>query len=249
MANYNSFCFEGHGLSEVTGAYDPGAVNGNFIENKIAEKIVNAAKSYLDGTSLKIHYDENNYEDNDLKGNSYSSKSGIVVHINAGKGSGVEIYVPSKEKYLTTDFEIVDRLSKLLSIPNRGVKSRDYDSEATFKRANGVALPYRDYYKEIRVAWEQGISLSLLEVGFIDTNDIYKIMDNIDKIGFEVARYVAKNCDVDLKEPSKSVESSKKKIFYRVIAGSFSNRSRAEARKKDLEIEGYDGVFLEAKEL
>ena len=39
MANYNSFIFEGHGKSEKTGGYDPGATNGGFKENDLADAI------------------------------------------------------------------------------------------------------------------------------------------------------------------------------------------------------------------
>lgn len=196
--NYNSFVFEGHGISEVTGGYDPGAVTNGHKENDIAGKIVESAKGYLSKTALVIHYDENNYSDNDLYGNTYSSKCGVVVHINAGGGTGVEAFVPCKEKYLDCDFEITKNLSTIMGIPNRGVKSRDYNSERTYQRTNGVALNYTDYYKEIRMAWQMGISLMILEVGFIDSNDINKILDNINKIGYEVANYIAKNCDASL---------------------------------------------------
>ena len=63
MANYNSFLFEGHGYSEKTGGYDPGATNGAVKENDLVDAINKAAKKYLDTTKLVIHYDENNYTD------------------------------------------------------------------------------------------------------------------------------------------------------------------------------------------
>ena len=192
---YNSFVFTGHGTSEVTGAYDPGATSGKNVEHDIAKQIVQASKKYLDTLSLNIHYDENNFSDNDLANNTYTAKSGLSVHINAGGGTGVEVYVPLKELYLDADFTICSDISKLLGIPNRGVKSRVYDTGNTYIRVNGVMSSGKDYYKEIRDAWNNGISLSILEVGFIDTGDIDKIKAHIDELGYYVAKYIALNCN------------------------------------------------------
>ena len=46
MVTYNSFIFEGHGISEKTGVYDPGAVYGTVRENDLADKIVTTAINY-----------------------------------------------------------------------------------------------------------------------------------------------------------------------------------------------------------
>ncbi|MDU2672849.1 MAG: hypothetical protein E7C49_12635 [Clostridium sp.] len=241
MAQYHSFIFEGHGRSEKTGAYDPGAISGNTRENDLADAIVTSAMNYLKQTNLNIHRDENNYVDEDLVGNSYSAKGGIVVHINAGGGSGAEIFVPSKEKYLTTDFQIVSELSQLLNISNRGVKSRDYNSEKIFNRQDGQPLNYTDYYKEIRNAWNQGVSLAILEVGFIDTGDLQKIKANIDGIGFLVAKYVASLCDVKLTKPVGSETNNK---LYRVMGGSYSIRENAEKQVNKLKAAGFDATIM-----
>lgn len=216
MAAYNSFIFEGHGKSEKTGAYDPGATSGGTYENDIADKIVTAALKYIAPTGLSIHRDENNYTDDDLAGNTYTARCGIVIHINAGGGTGPEIWVPCKEKTLDSDFEIVDQIAKLLGTPNRGVKSRDYNSEKSFVRTNGVALNYKDYYKEIRQAWEKGISLAILEVGFIDTSDLKKMLGRIDELGYLVARYIAKNCGKDINKP---VEEDKEDLYRITVSG------------------------------
>lgn len=244
MANYNSFIFEGHGKSERTGAYDPGAVSGTVKENDLADAIVTAAMNYINPTGLSIHRDENNYTDMDLAGNTYTAKAGIVVHINAGGGTGTETYVPCKETFLEEDFKIVSNISTLLGIPNRGVKSRDYNTGNTYLRTNGVALSYTDYYKEIRDAWAQGISLAILEVGFIDTSDLGKIQANINKIGFYVAQYVAKLCGVNLEQPVPP-KPPVDDVYYRVVCGSFKDKANAEARKNELISKGYPDTFID----
>lgn len=243
MTVYNSFVFEGHGTSEKTKGYDPGAVYGTVRENDLADKIVTAAINYLKFTGLTIHRDENNYTDNDLEGNLYTAKAGVSVHINAGGGTGTEIFVPSKEKYLTEDFKLVKNISEALGIVNRGVKSRDYNTGNIYMREDGVALSYTDYYKEIRDAWELGISLAIIEVGFIDTSDLKKIEANIDNIGFLIAQYIGKLCKVDINKPEN--QKTRESTYYRVVCGSFKDKSNAELRKKQLESKGYSGVFID----
>lgn len=198
MANYNSFLFEGHGVSEVDGSYDPGASAQGARENDLVDVINKHAKSYLDKTSLKIHYDEQNYVDIDIAGNTYSSKAGATTHINAGGGNGVEIYVPINENFLDYEVDLAARLSKLMGIPNRGIRSRDYDTERIIMRQNGVDVGGTDYYKEIRDAWRQGVSLAIIEVGFIDTSDLSKMKGNLKQIGYEIARYICNICGVQV---------------------------------------------------
>lgn len=243
MVTYNSFIFEGHGISEKTGVYDPGAVYGTVRENDLADKIVTTAINYLKTTALSIHRDENNYADNDLDGNIYTAKAGISVHINAGGGTGTEIFVPSREKYLTEDFNLVKNIFETLGIANRGVKSRDYNTGKIYLRSDGITLDYTDYYKEIRYAWGLGISLAIIEVGFIDTSDLKKIQANIDKIGFLIAKYIAKICGIELSKPGEP--SITEDVYYRVVCGSFKEKSNAEQRKKELETKGYSGIFVD----
>lgn len=193
MANYDAFYFRGHGVNKSTGGYDCGASAQGVTEHDLVEQISVSALKYINKLGLKIHNDENNYANKCLNGNVYGMKFGISVHINAGGGTGTEIFVPINEKYLQADFDISARISSDLGITNRGVKSRDYNSERTVMRTNGVSVGGSDYYGEIRDAWGRGVSLAILEVGFIDTGDLTKIKANIDKIGYRIAQYYAYN--------------------------------------------------------
>ncbi len=197
MANYNGGIFVGHGTSDVDGSFDPGACANGKQEHIIAEKIVDKAVVLCSNKGLNIHRDEQNYKDNDVYGNTYSSKYIVSVHLNAGGGKRCEVYVPCKDTWLNPDFYMVQELAKL-GLTNGGVKSRDYNSGNTYMRTNGVALPYTDYYKEINVAKSCGISLSILEVGFIDSSDVNVIEKNIDKIATIVANAMLMACDKEL---------------------------------------------------
>lgn len=190
---YDVALFVGHGTSEVDGSYDPGATHNGKQEHLIAERIVDRAVVLCTNKGINVHRDEQNYKDNDLLGNTYNYKYAMEVHLNGGKGRRAELFSPCKEKDLKGGFYALAELAKL-GLNNGGVKSRDYDSERTFMRTNGVTLPYTDYYGVINRAWSQGISLDLLEVGFIDSDDIYIIENNIEKIATIIANVMCDLC-------------------------------------------------------
>lgn len=211
--------FVGHGTSEVDGSFDSGAVYGSTREYDLAKKITDKTISLLNGTGLVIHKDEQNFKDNDSKGNTYNHKFILSVHINAGKGEGTEIYVPLGEKVFELEEEILNNMTTL-GFKNRGVKSRYYDTEATVLRKSGAKLSGTDYYKEIRDAWNNGISLSILEVGFIDSSDLAKIQNNIDKISSIIANAICNLCNVKMvAAPGQAVDpnwTSTNNNLYRV---------------------------------
>lgn len=255
---YDSFIFEGHGLSEVTGKFDSGAVNGSVTENYLVDAISKSAKKYLDKTGLTIHYDENNFTDKDLAGNTYSFKFGVELHINSANGaSGVEIFVPCKEKSVKSDIKLCADIATTLGIPNRGVKSKDYNSGKTFTRTDGQALNYTDYYGAIRDAWNRGVSLALIEFGFIQ-NDLSKLQANIDNLGYLVAKYIAENCNKTVSKPSDSSQVTEevkpstqgKKGLIKVIKdgvsyGAYSVEDNAiNAIKKAIK-DGFSKIILE----
>ena len=70
--------------------------------------------------------------------------------------------MPSKEKYLSVEQEIIGNVSRETGLANRGLKSRNYDTDNFYFRENGVAQTFTDWYKVIREAWDLGISLSII---------------------------------------------------------------------------------------
>ena len=243
MATFDSFVFAGHGKSEVDGSYDSGAVNGSVKENDLTIAIQKSTKKYLDSTSLKIHYDEQNFKDNDLKGNTYKYKSGITIHINSTEGaSGVESWVPLTQTNFTNEKYLNDSISKKLGIPNRGIKSRDYYDGKTYTRKEKDMLTGLDYYKEIREARKDLINLTIVEVGFIE-KDLKAIQANIDQIGFIIANYICMLCNTVYKPSTPTTKTT----YYRVIAESNTVRGNSEATVKALKGMGYD-AFIEVYE-
>ena len=84
----------------------------------------------------------------------------------------------------------------------------------------------------------------IIEVCFVEATEdvaLYKKL-GADSIGKNIAESIA----------NKKIQSAPaitnpvgEEIYYRVIAGSFSNRDNAEKRKKEIEEKGFTGVFLE----
>ena len=226
MANYNSFVFDGHGLSEFDGSFDPGATSRGVTEHDLVTTINSYTREFLNKTNLSIHYDEQNYIDKDFVGNTYSANAGVSVHINAGGGTGTEMYVPINEKNLTFEFELLLGLSSCMGVNNRGVKSRDYNTGNTVIRTDGVAYGGTDYYKEIRDAWKQGISLAILEVGFIDTDDLAKMLAKSKEIGYLIATYICRLCDVNPPSFETSATPTKTAVTSSAVSTSSNTTSQ-----------------------
>ena len=160
--------FAGHGNSDAGFGFDPGAVSNGVNESTITQYLALEVATRLDKAGLNVFYDEQNFKDKDLKGVNLSSKWALSFHINAGGGTGTEILVPAKEPHLQAETNILNRLASL-GYKSRGLKSRNYDTGATVSRVSGKVENFKDYYGEIRDAWERGISLSIVEFMFLDT--------------------------------------------------------------------------------
>lgn len=237
--NYDFALFVGHGDG------DPGATNKNFNEHDIAQHIVNVAKSYLDNTNKKILYGVNNYKNKLLAGATIESKSALSVHLNSAgdvTAKGTEIWAPARESFLKYDFTLVENISKIINTNNRSVRSKNYDESKGWNYRNtGYSLNYTDWMSEVRDAWSRGISLSLLEVGFIsNTNEAQTIVNNINRIGREVAIYACSCMGISVPEFPKQKEK-----LYRVQVGAYKQKQNAEALVQDLKQKGYNSIIVE----
>lgn len=246
MANYDLGIFIGHGYS-MDGSYDSGAVGHGYRENDIARELGNLTADYLKKAGLNVHVAEQSYRDNHTRGNNYRLKMVLSYHMNSASATatGSEILVPINESYLSMETNILNRVCSLLNIPNRGVKSRDYNSEVWYKRTHGVKVGGSDYFGEIRNAWNNGVSLSIFEVAFISNkSDLDKVLANKDAIARIVAEEIAKidgktiPSNTPVSKPSTPTTSSTSEGTYRVICGSYKDKSNADTRVKELSDKG-----------
>ena len=237
-------CFAiGHGITD-DGRYNPGAVNGNYHEFKIAKEIGRYAQEYFNK-----NYSEKaelmNYNGNltleqrigKLQGNTYDFVA--EIHLNAGGGTGVECYHANKDakgqKYADA---ICDNISAALGIPQRK-NWTDADGGDKVKLTSSGA----DYFGIIRETKPVAV---LVEVCFIDTKS------DLDKVKTAAGQ---KKCGEAIAKAVASVRGLKKKAtttakaLYRVRkswkdaasqTGAFSNLDNAIAQAKKDKLNVYD---------
>ena len=242
MKTYDIALFKGHGY--YNGTYDPGAVSGQYKEQEIVSEIVDKAVKLLRAEGISVLTGENNYNNNLLENCTIKTKYACEVHCNAGKGTRTELIVPKGEKYFDTEISL-GKYMVSLGIPEYRIVSRDYVSEKFISRETGKALSGDDWYKVIRNAWKKGISLTIFELGFIDSSDVKILVANKDKIALKIASELASLCGktITLTTPSKPVTSDSD-IKYRVVTGSFSNKENANKRIEELKKAGFDSFLV-----
>lgn len=242
---YDIFIFRAHGNG------DCGAVGNGYTEQQVAQILVDLVVKKLRSRGVNVHTNtpnQNNYQNCCLS--QYKYKFGYSIHLNSASASasGIEAYVPLNEKYLKLEEDILKQVSNKLNIPNRGVKSRNYNTEQISFRQNGAVSSGTDYYKEIREAWSRGISLTILEVGFINSNDVHKIIQYQEEITTIIANVILKELD---KEPlinnatssSTTNTGTQKGIKYQVVAGSFNSKENAQKQVEKLKAKGIDSFI------
>lgn len=158
------FCvITGHGKSK-SGGYDPGAVSGKYQEFRIAKEIAKYTNEYLrsyGNESKLINYDGSLYLTERIeKINASDFDFALEIHLNAGGGTGTEVFYPSGDTEAQGAARAVsESISKALSVRNRGAKTR----------LNSAG---KDYFGIIR---STKIPTLLIETVFIDTSDIKKV--------------------------------------------------------------------------
>lgn len=241
---YDIFIFRGHGNG------DCGAVGNGYTEEQVSQLIVNLLVKKLRSKGVNVHTNasnQNNYQNCCLT--SYKYKFGYSIHLNSAgsSASGIECYVPLGEKYLKLEEDILKQVSSKLNIPNRGVKSRNYDTEQISYRVNGSPSTGKDYYKEIREAWQKGVSLTILEVGFINSNDVHKIIQYQEEITTIIANVILKELGketlINNSTSSNNNTTTQQGVKYQVVAGSFSSKENAQKQVQKLKEKGIDSFI------
>ena len=144
----------------------------------------------------------------------------FAIHSNAGGGRGAEIFAYSPQSEGANAAKIIyDEFEKITQIKGRGIKfnSKFYELNST----NAPAI--------------------LIEVAFHDNlEDANWIINNIEKIGISLAKGVLRYFNITYKEKNEP----NSKVLYRVMAGSFANKSNAEKQVERLKKAGFDAVIM-----
>ena len=244
MANYDIFLLRGHGNG------DPGACANGYTEENLTQIIVDRVVELLKGKDVKVFTNsktQNNYVTNCLVDHTFNYKFGYTIHLNSASATatGTEIFVPINEQYVNTESKMCKEIANTLGIPTRGIKSRDYNSEATHLRLEKDGRKGTDYYKEIRQSWQNGISHSIIELCFISNpNDVKQLLNNKEK----VCRIIANNILVYLEKTTYNMEFQENTVkpdgtIYYVQVGAFKNKDNAVELQKKLIKDGYKAII------
>lgn len=241
---YDIFLFYGHGEG------DNGAIGNGYIELELAKSLTLNCVTLLENKGVKVLTNLkngfNNYNRNLTSGQEIKYKMGAAIHLNSSidsSANGTEIIVPCKEKYLSIEEEILKGF-KDVGFTNRGLKSRDYSSEKFLNRTNGSIVNYTNYYGEIRNAWDNGYSLSIIETCFIsNSDDVNRFIKNIDKLAKIIVNPYLKEMGKETYKIDVQNEIVNVDKIYNVVCGSFKNLDNAKKRVEELKSKGYESFI------
>lgn len=148
------------------GAGDPGACANGYKEADLTVEVVQRLAVYLAVyCDVTVYPVERNAYADVQKGAwqvGWDFDYVLEVHFNAGGGTGVEIFVTTKENKITVETEIVKNIAGL-GLKNRGVKKTDF--------------------LVIKTCKNKGVSSALVETCFIDSaSDMALYASNKDKV-------------------------------------------------------------------
>ncbi|MED4978746.1 N-acetylmuramoyl-L-alanine amidase [Geobacillus stearothermophilus] len=230
------FWDKGHGGS------DPGAVANGLQEKVLTHKIVEYATDYLaahyEGFTQRVSREGDQSLTLDQRAdmaNKWGADVFVSVHINAGKGTGFEIYAhpnASPQSIALQNVlhdEILAAMRQFGNITDRGKK-----------RANYAVLR------------ETKMPAVLTENLFIDSNDAKHLKNEafLKAVGEAHARGVAKFLGLKEKpkvQPKPEVKTEQKPSdgkLYRVQVGAFADRKNAERLAEELKKKGYPAIIV-----
>lgn len=214
------------------GAGDPGASGNGVKEADLTIELANLVYTKLSAgyVSEVMLYPiaENAYKD--VKAGKFNVPAGVSyvfeIHFNAFNTSafGAEIYVCINDKTVTVEQEIMKNLSPYFKL----------------RTSDGVK---RDDFAVINHCWRKGIESALLETCFIDNaNDMRIYQANKHNIAQGIADGIAKGLGLKKKTtaPTTPGTATNKTTYYRVVAGSFTNRNNADNLVTELKRKGYN---------
>ena len=210
----------------VNGIFDPGATRNPYIEAEITKETVSILIPMLRAQGHEVidvtPYNERfasskaHHELRCSRVDTFKADIFLDIHINAGGGTGVEVWVYSKKSKACPYAEkVADNISKDMNLSNRGVREKPSYWSVSLCKAPAM----------------------IIEGAFIDNkSDMEKLTPE------KYARAIAKAFG-EVKEPIPAEE--KKDILYRVQVGAYTVKANAEKMLKELQKAGFKGFITE----
>ena len=241
------------------GGKDSGAVGNGLLEKDVTLEVSLAVRERLQkhGFVVSMTRTKDDYVGDASERGRLIAKSkadyGISIHVNSASSSatGAEVIAPIKEKYAYTEEALKRHLSAIG--PFRKVFSRDYSTGKNYERAISNRLfttTYQmiDYYGVIREAWKGGVSTDIVELFFINNPKDVERYNSQKKLYVEaIVRAICEGFDVAYQEvKEEKPQTSTTSTWFRVVVGSYKDKSSAQEVKTRLEKQGYTGVWLQS---
>ena len=202
---------------------DSGAVANGFKEVDLNVSIGRYVGKELSRHGVIVTYAEGSLSDRSNLDKRLKPHAFVSIHNNAGGGDGTEVYhFPSSiQGKKISNYILAEIVSAGLN-NSRGVKTANY-----------------------HVLRETVSPSTLIECAFMDSADIKAVDEEHERkaFGTAIAKGVLKYLGLNYIPESTPVISKVDK-YYRVIVGSYKDRTNAEAQQKKLKEKGFDS-FLE----
>jgi len=170
------YVFAGHVSDKTDPDHDPGAAGNGYVEADLTTILRNKVAGILRASGASVTVDSDGDSLKAVLDKTASTEKDVIfdIHWNAATpaATGTEIFIPDRHTDLEKKFakKIVDAISSIMGIKNRGVKT---EAQSARKRL-GVMRP-------------NGINM-LLEVCFISNkSDMERYLSNIDLVAKAIA--------------------------------------------------------------
>lgn len=188
----------------------------------------------------------------------------LSIHVNAGGGNGAELIVPCKESYGNIEYFMQEEFKKIGNW--RKICSRHYTTGTFYNRTiNATTKRFdqtvnaTDYYGIPREAWKYGVSADIIELFFIDTkSNIDNYLSKKDEYVEAIVKSICLGFSVEYKEEQPdqlppveekpkeevNVNENGETLYYRVCAGSYTLKSKAQEQQEKLKQQGIDSFLV-----
>ena len=208
------------------GGNDPGAVYNGLKEKDINFKVGKKVKDHLERHGIEViesRTDDTNpsLSERSKKANINNVNASISLHCNASsshQAKGIETYTYGKG---------INEIKLANCVHYEIIKAGLYKIDRGIKQG------------DLHMVREPNMAAILIELGFLDNIEDAKLLNNkSEEFGLEIAKGILKYLNVPYLDEVSD-------IFYRVIVGSYKDKTNAIAQQNKLREAGFDS-FLEA---
>lgn len=217
------------------GGTDPGAIANGFKEADMNLVMGTSCMEELIRHNVEVRMSRYKNENDSIseeikKCNAYRPDLAVDIHNNSGGGDGFEVFYFSGGGISKVLAQNIESEVKRIGQNSRGCKIK-------------LASNGKDYFAFIRDTYPPAV---ICEGVFIDNKTDMQIADTIEeqrKFGVAYAKGILKTLGIAYKESIVPLPTPKEDIYYRVVCGSYTDRSNAEEQVDKLKEKGFNAFI------